>query len=154
MGLIELTPMEAARFWSKVRWGTAAECWIWEASTMGGTHPYGQVLFRGKHWRAHRLSYAVLVGDLIPDMEIDHLCRNPMCINPAHLEQVPHQVNVDRGSVWQREKTHCLRGHPFGGNNLKITKGGHRLCRECEKIRGAAKRARARARLSATRSSS
>src|SRR5262249_3330074 len=28
-------------------------------------------------------------------------------------------------------KTHCRHGHPFSGDNLKITKAGLRICKVC-----------------------
>jgi hypothetical protein len=42
-------------------------------------------------------------------------------------------------------KTHCVRGHPLSGDNLKSTKSGHRRCKQC--ARDAAKRSRAKSRL-------
>lgn len=32
-------------------------------------------------------------------------------------------------------KTHCVRGHPLSGENLRIDAGGRRRCRTCERIR-------------------
>lgn len=29
------------------------------------------------------------------------------------------------------EKTHCMRGHPLSGKNLKMTSRGSRNCRTC-----------------------
>jgi hypothetical protein len=41
-----------------------------------------------------------------------------------------------------RQRTHCPKGHPYEGENLKVTPKGWRICRTCER----AKRARIRAR--------
>jgi len=49
----------------------------------------------GAHVAAYRRSRG-----LLPSWhELDHLCRNPRCINPAHLDPVPHAVNVQRGRL-------------------------------------------------------
>jgi hypothetical protein len=32
-------------------------------------------------------------------------------------------------------KTHCPAGHPYSGNNLRITKEGNRKCRQCDSER-------------------
>lgn len=32
-----------------------------------------------------------------------------------------------------RTKTHCPKGHPYSGENLRITKRGGRICRQCER---------------------
>lgn len=44
--------------------------------------------------------------------------------NPGKQKQISH-----------REKTHCLRGHPFSGDNLHILPSGHRRCRTCHRQR-------------------
>lgn len=36
----------------------------------------------------------------IPDgLQLDHLCRNPSCVNPAHLEIVTGAENIRRGKA-------------------------------------------------------
>jgi hypothetical protein len=46
---------------------------------------------------AHRISYEKKNGPIGQGMELDHLCRNPSCVNPDHLEPVTHRENVRRG---------------------------------------------------------
>lgn len=41
--------------------------------------------------------YELLVGPIPPGLQIDHLCRNKICVNPAHLEPVTHRENLMRG---------------------------------------------------------
>lgn len=36
-------------------------------------------------------------GAIPTNMDLDHLCRNPICVNPDHLEPVTHLENVRRG---------------------------------------------------------
>lgn len=104
-------------------------CWIWTASTTGG---YGYFKDQGKLVRAHRFAYQLLVGDIPAELEIDHLCRMSACVNPAHLEAVPHSVNCRRGDGGQNstQKTRCPLGHPYDIANTYHW-GGRRYCRAC-----------------------
>lgn len=70
-------------------------CWEWRGALL---HGYGQLRFRGKTWLAHRYFYWRENGGL-PDLPLDHLCRNPRCVNPAHLEPVTPKENCRRSSV-------------------------------------------------------
>ena len=61
---------------------------------------------------AHCIAYEPAAGAPIPDgFQIDHLCRNRVCCNPAHLEAVTQTVNIRRGHA-TRKGNACRRGHP------------------------------------------
>jgi hypothetical protein len=119
----------AERFWPRVR--KTASCWIWEGSRRRG---YGQFSFNGRPVAAYRWAYEALRGPVPAGMELDHLCRNPSCVNPDHMEPVSHRENVLRGdapTARHARKTHCKRGHPFDEANTHVARDGSRTCRIC-----------------------
>lgn len=68
-------------------------CWVWSKHLSDG---YGMVKWKGKELRVHR-AYLIELGVRVPTaMDVDHLCRNKACSNPAHLEVVTHRENVLR----------------------------------------------------------
>ena len=96
---------------------------------------------------AHRWSYEYHVGPIPDGLVLDHLCRNPPCVNPAHLEPVTQVENLRRGEGWSGEnarKTHCPEGHPYEASNTRIRKDGSRACRECMRARDRARKPRKR----------
>lgn len=107
-------------------------CILWTASTANG---YGQFVYEGRPQRASRVAHLLFVGPA-DGLDVDHLCRNKLCVNPAHLEAVSHRVNCQRGLA-ALPRTHCKNGHPFEGANTLVrreeTRGGrtYRRCREC-----------------------
>ena len=50
----------------------------------------------GKMVAAHRLSFWWHKGKINQGKEIDHICKNPNCVNPEHLDAVTHRENVLR----------------------------------------------------------
>jgi hypothetical protein len=123
------------RFWARVK--KTATCWIWQGQR-GGDYGRLQLPERGGKRStdmAHRFAYKALVGEIPEGLDLDHLCRNTLCVNPAHLEAVTSEVNVMRGigvGAKNAAKTHCKHGHPLFGPNLTPRKGRKgRVAREC-----------------------
>lgn len=69
-------------------------CWIWDRAL--NPRGYGSVPGAGL---AHRWVYEHERGPVSSELDLDHLCRNPSCVNPAHLDPVPHAVNCQRGRL-------------------------------------------------------
>lgn len=112
-------------------------CWEWQYSK---SHDgYGLFGMNGLQRYAHRVVYELLVGKIPDGLTLDHLCRNRCCVNPAHLEPVTLLENMSRGESFcakNKRKTHCLRGHPLFGDNLRLKnrEGSiRRVCRACHR---------------------
>jgi hypothetical protein len=129
----DYAPRIVARFWMKVRHRENG-CWEWTASKRNG---YGQFGVREGHIPpAHRYAYEYLVGPIPEGMVIDHLCRNPACVNPAHLEPVTSVENVMRGvspRAVNARKGFCDSGHSFDEANTYVDPRGRRQCRACRR---------------------
>jgi hypothetical protein len=117
-------------------------CVVWTGpKTWGG---YGTAKWRNKTSRiattAHRAAYMAFVGPIPDGQEIDHRCKNRLCINVAHLEAVSHYENVQRSSV--AGKTHCKYWHTFDAHNTILKSNGTKRCRKCNARRQRELRAR------------
>lgn len=87
--------------------------------------------------RAHRFAYELHKGPIPKGLEIDHLCRNTLCVNPNHLEAVTHRENVRRGTsptARNAMKSECKRGHPLDEKNTYLD-GTGRKCKKCLQLR-------------------
>lgn len=140
------------RFMDKIFYCPITGCWLW-GGTLNGPYrgwptgyEYGR-FFIGidRYVLAHRFSYKAFVGNIPDSEQIDHLCKNPRCVNPAHLQSVTPMVNGKRslnvGSV-NGSKTHCPHGHEYNKENTYVYKRGNglgRTCRECSRLRCKAK---------------
>lgn len=87
-------PIERA--WPKIQ-RQPDGCWQWVAGV--ASNGYGTWSLHGRTNSAHRLLYTLLVGPVPAGLDLDHLCRNRLCVNPSHLEPVTRQVNLLRGDT-------------------------------------------------------
>lgn len=105
-------------------------CWLWSGGVTGG---YGQVWWKGRTLPAHRIIYGLLCGP-ITKPQLDHLCRNRLCVNPAHLDQVTAAENTQRGLHGRVMRPNCSR---CGGEyedvsgRWNIGQKTYRICRRC-----------------------
>jgi len=128
-------PTSTERFWAKV--DKSGNCWLWTAYTC----PEGYGRFVADEFPstlAHRIAYELIVGPIPEGLTIDHLCRNPSCVNPSHLEPVTIEENLRRAEAARVPVTHCKRGHPFDEVNTLHTRDGRRACRTCRRQEHAA----------------
>jgi hypothetical protein len=126
-------------------------CLLWTGAK--NVQGYGHVWVgrdaRPQIQQVHRVVYEMLAGPVPDGFELDHLCRVPLCANPAHMEPVSHRENRRRGrnpalEAWNaraRAKTCCPQGHPY---DLPRSDGA-RGCRRCQRAAGARYLARKRA---------
>lgn len=126
-----------ARIQSKFDFDPDTGCWVWLGTVNKdgyGVLTVGSRIDGSRALRyAHVLSWEFSRGPVSDGLELDHLCRQRRCINPAHLEPVTHAENIRRGRSLWRERTHCPKGHPYSGVNL-IQTATQRVCRACKTV--------------------
>jgi len=108
-------------------------CWLWTGSTCGTKSTYGHFRHTTNQndpkIKAHIWSYQHHVGPVPDGMELDHLCRNPLCVRPDHLEPVPSSVNSERARLAVcRSGRHDLTDP---ANQRWDTRGRRRGCLPC-----------------------
>lgn len=109
-------------------------CWNWRARI--DRWGYGHIRIRQITKLAHRAAYEEFIGAIPLGMQLDHLCKNTRCCNPAHLEIVTPTENALRSTCVAARiaLTHCKYGHPLSGINVRIS-GNSRICRACDRRR-------------------
>lgn len=128
----------ATRLWRRVQ--KTKTCWLW----MGSKNKlgYGHINVGGGKYRStHIVAYQLAKGPVPIGTELDHLCRNPSCCNPEHLEPVPHRINTLRGvapAMTLHRNGVCQKGHPVNEASVHRYQNGPRkgriaYCRLCRR---------------------
>ena len=123
---------DEARFWrfvnfnGPIRKPELGPCWEWTGRAL--THNgYGRFRAGGRRTVAHRWIWERQHGPVPDGMELDHLCRNRLCVR--HLEAVTRAENHKR-SNHPGKRAHCPKGHPYDEQNTRLYQG-RRYCRAC-----------------------
>lgn len=126
------------KFMEKVRAKTrVTERGCWEWTGFCGPNGYGQVCYRGRQSRVHRVLYALTHGPIPDGLDICHTCDNPPCCNPHHLFAAPAKVNIQDMLAKGRKKinTHCPRGHAYAEHGRKRPNSLMFDCRTCDRAK-------------------
>ncbi len=90
-------------------------CWLWqgprsgsgykghEAPKKGRGHGYGRMSLDGQTVAVHIVMWVCEHGYLPGKKQLDHLCPNRHCCNPAHLDPVSHLTNQKRRAARQAQ---------------------------------------------------
>lgn len=94
---------------------------------------------RREHHDIHRLVMVSFVGASTDGMEVCHNNGDPTDNRLSNLRYGTRSENiydaVKHKTHWQSKKTHCRRGHPLAGKNVKKSRNG-RECLSCSRANG------------------
>lgn len=78
--------------------GLPSPCHLWTGPTSGAGrgHGYGRMCLNNRTVAVHIVVATHYFGYIPPTRQVDHLCKQRACCNPAHLEVVSHQENQKR----------------------------------------------------------
>jgi hypothetical protein len=122
-----------------------SESGCWEIQTFRrhsrdweGGSGYGEMSYRGKTWRAHRLAFRLVKGPIPAGHVVRHTCNNQCCCNPDHVvsgtqkDNIADCIKAGNQQFHPSHYTHCKHGHPFEAT-ARLTKEGWRACKVCQR---------------------
>lgn len=124
------------RFLAGFELNEATGCWTW----IKGRNQRGYGKFAvtpSDQWYAHRFAYVWFVGPIEIGKQVDHICQNPSCVNPLHLQLLSPKDNNAKSnspSAKNKKKTHCIHGHEFSKENTFYVEN-RRQCKVCSILR-------------------
>lgn len=91
------------QFWSKVN--RTGGCWEWTGAKSRNGYPR-----LGRSGYGHRISWELANGAIPPKGEIDHICHNRGCVNPAHLRLATRKQNMENHAGPKKNCKSGVRG--------------------------------------------
>lgn len=87
--------------------GKQSFCMIWTGPHSGNGRGggYGRMCLDGQTVAVHLVAWTNEHGFIPGKKQLDHLCHQRLCWNPAHLELVTHKRNQIRRAKRAKEKT-------------------------------------------------
>jgi hypothetical protein len=76
-------------------------CWNWTGGK--DNDRYGHFSIDHKTFKAHRVAYELWKGQIAQGLLVRHICNNPVCVNPDHLETGTHQDNMNDRRLAERQ---------------------------------------------------
>ncbi|MEM7724331.1 MAG: HNH endonuclease signature motif containing protein [Pseudomonadota bacterium] len=97
----------AAKIRARVTVDPATGCHLWTGPTSGDGRGggYPRMNLDGATVAVHRAAWINEHGMIPPRKELDHVCRNRLCVNPDpdHLELVTHKKNCRRRDAARKD---------------------------------------------------
>lgn len=78
--------------------GHDTECWLWQGGTSGKGRggDYARMTLDGATVAVHIAMWVNENGLIPPRKQLDHKCRQRLCVRPSHTELVTHKENQRR----------------------------------------------------------
>lgn len=105
------------RFWAKVE--KTETCWLWTGTRTPDGYGKINIQHDGRSVKvyAHRVSFEMSSGEIPQGMSIDHICRQPSCVNPEHLRATTHKQNKENLGGANRNNRCGVRGVHWSAQN-------------------------------------